>query len=150
DEVSVRRRDHPDVAGHLDAVGADALDFSVLEKPEQERLHAQGHLADFVEKDRAVLRLIEPAALVAVRSRKAAAYMPEQLRLEERIRHTRAIDRDEGPLPAAALVYEPGDDVLADTTFAGDENFRVGARRALDLLLDFTQRVACPNELDVH
>ena len=31
-------------------VGADSLNLAVLEKPQQQRLHAQAHLADFVQK----------------------------------------------------------------------------------------------------
>src|SRR6185369_9366793 len=117
---------------------------------EKERLHAQAHLADLVEEDRAVLGLVEPAALVAVGARETAPHVSEQLRLEKRVRNAGAIDGDEGPLPTAALVNQPGDDVLADAAFTGDEDLGVGPSRALDLLLDLTECAACSNELVIH
>ena len=61
EKISVRRRDDANVDDGLRAVGADALNLAVLEKSQQQRLHAQAHLADFVHEDRAGVRLLEPA-----------------------------------------------------------------------------------------
>jgi hypothetical protein len=47
-------------------------------------------------------------------------------------------------------VYEPGDDVLADAAFAGNQNLGVRSSGALDLLLELTECPACSYEFIVH
>ncbi len=49
-KVAVGGRDHPNVDARLRLIRTDGLDLAVLEKPQQERLHAQAHLADFVQE----------------------------------------------------------------------------------------------------
>jgi len=72
-------------------IGADALDFARLEKAEEQRLHAQAHLAHFVHEDRAAMGHLEPSALVAVRAREAALDVSEQLGLEQRLGQSRPV-----------------------------------------------------------
>ena len=55
-QVAVRRRDHAHVDGAHGAVGADLLQLAGLEEAQQQPLHAERHLADFVEEDRALGR----------------------------------------------------------------------------------------------
>ena len=76
-------------------VGSDRLDFAILQKSQEERLHAKAHFADFVEKQRPVLRELDLPPLVAVGAGKAALDVSEQLGLEERFRHAGAIHRHE-------------------------------------------------------
>ena len=83
-QVAIGGGDHAHVDPRLRFVRADGLDFAVLEKPQQQGLHAQAHLADFVEKQRAAMRELELAALVAVGAGEAAFDVAEELRLEER------------------------------------------------------------------
>ena len=119
------------------AIGSDALNLTGLEEAQQERLHPQAHLADFVHEDRAAVGAFEPAALVAIGVGEAALHVAEQLRFEERIGEAGAIDGDErGAAAVAALVNESGDDFLADAAFAGDQHLGVGARGMLDFLFD--------------
>ena len=61
DQPTVGRGDDANVDARRAAIGADALNLAVLEKPQQQRLHLQAHLADFVHEDRAAMRLLEPA-----------------------------------------------------------------------------------------
>src|SRR4029077_4916403 len=62
----------------------------------------------------------------------------EELRVDERRRQRRAVDRDERlPGALAAKMELAGDDVLAGAGLAGDEDVRVGPREAADL---FAQR----------
>ena len=86
------------IDAHVDAARlrsvADALDLAGLEEPQQQRLHAQAHLADLVHEDRAAVGRFEQAALVAVGVGEAAAHVAEQLRLEQRVGNARAVDRD--------------------------------------------------------
>ena len=88
------------------AVGADSLNLAGFEESQQHDLHPHAHLADFIEEERAVRRQLDEAGLVAVRAGKAAAYVPEELRLEQRIRQTRAIERHETRGRSAGCVSE--------------------------------------------
>ena len=58
-QVAIRRGDDADIRRHRHALGADLLDFARLEEPQQQALHPQRHLADFVEEDGAVRRHLE-------------------------------------------------------------------------------------------
>ena len=93
DEATMGRGDHPDVDRRLLAIGSDSLNFAGLQKPQQQRLHPQAHLADFVHEDGAAVGGLEPAALVAVGVREAALHVAEQFRLEERVGDAGAVDR---------------------------------------------------------
>ena len=123
-----------DVAGA--AVGADALNFASLEEPQQQALHPQSHLADFIEEHRAHVRRLELAGLVAIGAGKAALHVAEQLRLEQRLGQAGAIDRRERHVCARAAVMNAArDNLLADAALAGDQNLRIAAGDAIDLCL---------------
>src|SRR3990172_4375607 len=148
DEIAIGGGDDPNVDDRRDATRPHALNLAVFQKPQEQGLHAQAHLADLIHEHGPAVGLIEQAALVAIGIGKAAAYVPEELRLEQRVRHAGAVHRDEGTVrPTAALVDELRDDFLADAAFAGDEDLRVGARRADDLLFDVSNGGTGPDEL---
>ncbi len=102
-QVAIGGGDHAHVDPRLRVVGADRLDLAVLEKPQQQRLHAQAHLADLVEKQRAAMRELELAALVAVGAGEAALDVSEELRLEERFGDAGEVHRHERRQPAAGV-----------------------------------------------
>ena len=121
-EVAVRRRDDADIGVGTEIVGADGLNFAALEKSQQERLHPQAHVADFVEKERAPIRQLELARLVAVGAGEAAADMAEQLRFEQTFGQAGAVQRDKRTFGALRQVVNlTGDEILADPALAGDE-----------------------------
>ena len=62
---------------------------------EQLRLEAERHLADLVEHQRALGRLLELARLVAIRAGERAALVAEELGLEQLFRERRAVDLQE-------------------------------------------------------
>ena len=72
----------------------DLLQFTRLEEPQQERLHARRHLAKLIEEDRAVMGQFELSGLVAERPGEAAFDMAEQLGFEERFGEAGAVDRE--------------------------------------------------------
>ena len=147
-EVAVGGGDHAHVDARLRALGADALDLAALEEAQQQRLHPQAHLPHFVHEDRAAVRRLEQARLVAVGAGERAAHVAEQLRLEERVGQAGAVDRDELRARAGALlVDQAGEDLLADAALAGDEDLRVRPGRVLQLLAEFADRRASPDEL---
>src|SRR5438477_4586056 len=76
--------------------------------------------------------------------------MSEQLGLEERLRQTRAVHRNERPMrPRAERVDFPRDQLLADAALAGNEHLRVGARHALHLTPQVDHLRACSCQLAV-
>ncbi len=105
----------------------DGTDDAALEDAEELGLEAEGHLADLVEEDGAPLGLREEPWARRGGAGEGAAHVPEQLALEQRLGHGRAVDGDEGVGRAAALVVEgAGDQVLARPGLAVDEHRRGG------------------------
>src|SRR5690606_14608997 len=101
---------------------AEPPDALLLQDAEQLHLQRQRQLADLVEEERAAVRLLEQARLVARRVGERAAPVPEELALEQVLGDGAAVDRDEGPRPARRPgVERAGDELLADAALAGDE-----------------------------
>src|SRR5262249_6365320 len=121
-KVHVGGADDPHV--DLDpAVGAELLDFSLLEDPQQLELHVQRDALDLVEEPRAPARQLDLADTVVHRAGERAALVPEELALEQRVRERRAVDRDEAAALALALeVDRAGRQLLARSGFAVDEH----------------------------
>ena len=92
-EVAVGRGNDAHVHPRAGAIRPDLLQLSGLEEPQQQALHPQRHLADLVEKHRALVGVFELAGLVAIRASEAAFDMAEQLGLEQRLGHAGAVDR---------------------------------------------------------
>ena len=63
-QVAIGGGDHANVDSACDWSEPTAWSLAVLEKPQQPRLHAQDHVADFVEKQRTAMREPELAALL--------------------------------------------------------------------------------------
>ena len=146
-QVPVGRGDHADVHARVGVIRADGLNLAVLEKPQQQRLHAQAHLADFVEKERAAMRELELAALVAIGAGEAALDVPEELRLEQRFGEAGAVDRHERRLPATGMAMDVArDQVLAHAALAGDQHLRGTLGRARRHREQFRHRRAGDDE----
>ncbi len=112
------------------AVRPDGLDFAGLEEAEEERLHAQAHLTDFVEEEGAAMGELQFARLVAIGAGEAALDVSEELRFEERLGQPRAVHGDERAMGAGRVhVDRARDQVLADAAFPGNENLGFAERR---------------------
>ena len=74
---------------------AAALEGLLLQDAQQLRLQLERHIADFVEKQRALMRQFEPSNLLRQRARECALLVAEPLALEKTGRGRGAIDRDE-------------------------------------------------------
>ena len=97
------------------------------------------------------MRELELAGLVPVGAGEAPAHVPEQLRLEERFRQPAAVHGNEAQVGAGTVAVDAArDDFFADAALAGDENLRVGARHALDLLTQFHDLPADADQLCVR
>ena len=143
DEVAqalVRRGNDPHVDGLAFAKRADLLQLAGLEESQQETLHPQRHLADFIQEHGAAVSHFEFAGLVAERAGEAPLHVPEQLGLEERLGQSCAIDRNKRLVaPGAALMQRLGDEFLTHAALARDENLGLGTRDASNLLLDLKE-----------
>ena len=90
-----------------DPIGADLLQLAGLEEAQQQALHAQRHLADFVEEQRAAVGHFELALLVAIGAGEAALHVAEELRLEQRLGQAGAVDGHERPWRRARCARGP-------------------------------------------
>jgi hypothetical protein len=125
-EPAVGRCHDPHVDACARAIAADALNLARFKEAQQQRLHAQAHLAHFVHENRAAIGLLEPAALVAVGIGEAAAHVAEQLGFEQRVRHAGAIDRDQRSVPSrAAVMNHLPRDFLPHPALSRDQHLRV-------------------------
>src|SRR5687767_7944063 len=88
------RRDHA-CFGAARALAADRIELTLLQHAQQLRLKRERRIPDLVEEDRACSRELEAPATVSVGPGERAALVPEQLTLEQSLRHGRAVDRDE-------------------------------------------------------
>jgi hypothetical protein len=102
-------------------------------------------LADLVQEDRAAGGLFQTSAGVELSRRETVLRKPEELPLEQRIRHGRTVHPHEWTLAPATRVNEPGDDVFADAGLAGDEEACIEPGSAIDFLFDGTK---CPTRAD--
>src|SRR6202030_2489634 len=123
---------------HVDAqggVGAHALEALFLEYPQNFRLRAQAHVADFIEEQRPAVGLLKFTDLVFRRAGKAALNVPEELGLDQFLRNGRAIDFHERALAAKARsVQRARNQLFARTALTVDQHAAVGRRRDGNLL----------------
>ena len=103
----------------IGAIGADLLQLAGFEEPQQQTLHPQRHLADFVEEDGAAVGHLELALLVAIGAGEAALDVAEELRFEQRFGQAGAVDGDHRARGArAALMDGVRHELLADAALA--------------------------------
>ena len=126
---------------------ADALELALLQHPQQLHLHARAHGADLVEKQRALVRLLESALPRADRAGERAAHVTEQLGLQQRFRNRAAVERDEPLRAARAVVMDRArDDFLAGAGLAGHEDGARRRRHGLQQLKQVAHRRAAADE----
>ena len=95
-QIAVRGRDDPDLDVHR-PLAADPDDLAVLDHAQQPDLGGERQLADFVEEQRAAVRLLEPALAARGRAGEGALLVPEQLRVDQLRRNRAAVHAAERP-----------------------------------------------------
>ena len=114
---------------------ADALELPLLKHPQKLHLHARTHCADFVEKQRPFVRLLEPALAGADGAGKRAAHVSEQLRLQECLRNRTAVERDETlRAPRAVVMDSARDNLFACSCLACHQDGAGGSRHGFEQL----------------
>src|SRR5262249_52469061 len=125
-EVTIGRRDHPDVHRHTRPVSY-GLDPTFLQHPEQVHLDARARLADLVEAEGAAICELENSLGGGRRAREGPTPMAEEPAFEEALGKRPAIDGDEVPLPTwPRIVKCTGHEFLPAPGRAFDEDSRVG------------------------
>src|SRR6266403_666319 len=115
------------------AVGAHRLHLLVLEDAEQLRLHGRRRLADLVEEDGPLARLLEEPAAVTLGAGEGPAHVAEELALEERLGESGAVLHQERRLRArAAAVDGARQELLAGAGLAFEQDGHGAQRGALD------------------
>src|SRR2546426_2570132 len=105
---------------------AEPLKLPLLEHPEELRLHGGTHLPDLIEKQRPARGLLEPSRPCRHGPGEGPFFVAEQLRLEQRFRERRAVQRDERPLRAPRpAVDQVRHDLLAGPRLPGEEHRRL-------------------------
>ena len=108
-----------------------------LQHAHQLDLRARRHVADFIEKNGAVVGLLEAADAPGFRAGERAAFVAEQFAFQQGFRDGRAIDGDERRVGAVAvLVNGAGDQFLAGAGFAANQHGDRLGGDAADFLVD--------------
>ena len=149
-EVLVGGRDHPDVDG-LGLVLPYARDGAFLQGAQQLHLQRGRHLADLVEEQGAAVRRLEPSWPRCDRAGERPLGVAEQLALEQVLGDGPAVDRHErAVLARAAPVDLAGDELLAGSGRAGDQDADVRGRDLVDLAEDVPHRVAGADDVAIR
>src|SRR5439155_18410182 len=99
------------------------------------------------EKERPLVRLLEPPLPVADGAGERAADMAKELRLEQRLGDGAAVERDETMQPASAVVMDRAcDHFLACSRLARDQNRAVGRRDGFEQLKQQLHRPALADD----
>ena len=136
-EIAVRRRQDagidPDVG-----FAAEPGELTVLEHLEEFRLQSRMHFADLVEKNGAVIRVLELAQLSPQRPGEGPLFKTEQLALEQFRGQRRTIHLYEWIAASAGESVEPPcHQLLTGAAFTPNQNRDVGVRDLLDHLAEF-------------
>jgi hypothetical protein len=116
------------------AVASDALDLLFLEHAQQLGLHDRGHIANFVEEQRAAMGLLELAEMARDGAGEGAFLVAEELGFDQLAGDGRAVQRDKWTVAArAAVVQRAGDQFFAGAGFAQDGDAGFAGSHAIDL-----------------
>ena len=140
-EVLVRGGDEAHI-GAQELVAAHALEGALFaDHAQQFHLRARIDLADFVEKNRAAIRLLEAPDAPFVRAGERAAFVAEQFAFEQGRRKRRAMHGDKFRLvPPAQIMNGVRGQFLACAAFPFDQDIRRGGRDLPDGVEHFAQR----------
>ncbi len=113
-----------DAQVHMDTlVGAQPLQFLLLQHPQQFDLLGQRHAFDFIQEQRAAVGIFQLADALALGAGERAAFVAEQLGFKQLLGDGRAVERDKRLFcPWAKIMQATGDQFLAAAGFATDQH----------------------------
>src|SRR5688500_12720906 len=145
-EVAISRGHETDVDADR-PVAAEPLELLLLQDAEKLRLQLERNVSNFIEKQRAAVRELEPSDLLRDGARKRASLVPEELALEKSGRNGGTVQLDERARPAAAqIVNGTSDKLFARAGLPLDEHGRVRRRHDLDLCEHVFERRAVADD----
>ena len=131
-EVLVRGRDDADIGADR-VIPAHPRESSVLQHAKEFALQGERHFADLVEEQRSAVRLLEASDALGTRAGEGSFFVTEQLALQQVLRNGRAIDGEEWPVVARAVLMDgASDEFLSRSALAGDHDRRIAVRDAPD------------------
>lgn len=126
-QIDVGGRDHADIETNA-FVAAETLDLALLQDAEEASLEADGHVANFVEENGAVVGGFEFAGARLEGAGERSFVIAEELGFEKRFRDGSAIDRDPGTAASIARGVDLArGDFLTGTRFALNQHVAAAA-----------------------
>src|SRR5690606_25237155 len=126
---------------------ADALEGPLLEHAQQLRLELGSELRDLVEEEGAAGGELDPAAASRDGAGEGALLVAEELALEQRLRESGAVHRDEGAGRALApAVQRARDDLLPGAALAEQQHGRLGRSDFAERFDDRLHRRVAPGQ----
>ena len=105
---------------------ANTEELPILKYTQQARLGRGGHVANFVEKQRAAAGLFKAPFTPAIGSGERAFFMAKQFRLHQFLRNCRHIERDECVVGTGAVAVQgPGNQLFTRPGFTIDQHRNV-------------------------
>ena len=127
-------------------VRSDPRETAVLQHAEKFHLDREWHIADFIEKQRAAIRLLEAALAACDRASERTFLVAEEFAFEKVFWDCAAVDRDHLLLAARAVfVHRLRDKFFAGAAFPADEDRRVRSRHAPNEFENILQRAGNPD-----
>jgi len=135
-KVLIGRRDDSHIGPDV-FLTTEPFKFTVLEHPQHFSLSRQGHIPDFIEKERAIAASLELPDMGSFRTGKSSPFMSEQLALKQGFGNCRAVDgQKRGILAVTVVIDGAGHQLLAGPTFARDEDGHVLGGNLPDKLIN--------------
>src|SRR5882724_150851 len=101
-QIAVRSRKHAHVNPNW-TCASDPSHLAFLQHPQQLYLNSETCLADLVQEDCSCVCFFKQPALVGGRASEASFYVPEQLRLEQRLGDRTAVNSNKGCLSSGTI-----------------------------------------------
>src|SRR5262249_36311886 len=121
-QVLVGGGNHADV-GPDNARGPHRSELLTLDGPQQLDLFLEGHVADLVQEQGAVVGLLKQAVVIGHGIGEGALAMAEKLGFEQVLDNGAAVGHDQGSFATRALAMEgQGDQFFANAGFATDQD----------------------------
>ena len=118
-----------------------------FQNSQQFGLAFERHFANFVQKQRAAVGLLEEADVIAVGAGERARFVAEQLAFHQLGGNRRAVDAQHRPIGARArFVQRPGDQFLARAAFPAHEHAARRAGQSADFRFQFPHRRAIADQ----
>ena len=129
---------------------ADGRVLTLLKHTKQAGLRFEGHVADLIEKQGAVLGLLESPRMTGAGTGESTFFVTEKFALDQLLRDRRHVDRDEGAVAAFAKIMErTSDQFLARARFATDEDTQVRAHEPGEDPVDLLHRRRAPDNRQI-